>query len=47
MDIECFENLLNDIYEAKLINEGLDELDKNKVNKGIDTINMLKKKYGI
>ena len=34
MDIECFERLMNDVYEAKAINEGLKDLENDKTKDG-------------
>ena len=47
MDIECFEKLMNQVYEAKLINDGIDELNKNKVVDGKTAIELMKEKYGL
>lgn len=46
MDIECFEKLMNDLYEAKSINEGLDDLEKGKTKDGNLVYNEMKAKYG-
>lgn len=47
MDIETFERLMNDAYEAKLVNEGLDDLNAGKVVDGKKTLKDLKLKYGL
>ena len=46
MDLECFERLLNQAYEAKAINEGLADLDAGKTIDGKLVKEELKKKYG-
>ena len=46
MDIECFERLMNDVYEAKAINEGLKDLENDKVKDGNLVLNEMKAKYG-
>ena len=46
MDIECYENLLNKAYEAKLINEGLADYNSGKVTDGKIVLEEIKEKYG-
>ncbi len=46
MDIEYFEKLVNQIYEAKLVNEGIAELKAGKVRDGKEVLEELKQKYG-
>ena len=46
MDIECFERLMNDVYEAKAINEGLIDLENGKTKDGNLVLNEMKAKYG-
>lgn len=46
MDIECFEKLMNDVYEAKAINEGLKDLENDKTKDGNLVLNEMKAKYG-
>jgi PHD/YefM family antitoxin component YafN of YafNO toxin-antitoxin module len=46
MDIECFERLMNDVYEAKAINEGLKDLENDKTKDGNLVLNEMKVKYG-
>ena len=46
MDIECFERLMRDVYEAKAINEGIDDLDNDKIKDGNFVLNEMKAKYG-
>jgi len=45
MDIECFERLMNDVYEAKAINEGLKDLENDKTKDGNLVLNEMKAKY--
>ena len=46
MDIECFERLMNEVYEAKAINEGLKDLENDKTKDGNLVLNEMKTKYG-
>ena len=46
MDIECFERLMNEAYEAKAINQGLKDLEKGKVVDGNIVLEEIKNKYG-
>lgn len=46
MDIEYFEKLVNQIYEAKIVNEGIAELKAGKVRDGKEVLEELKQKYG-
>jgi PHD/YefM family antitoxin component YafN of YafNO toxin-antitoxin module len=46
MDIECFERLIKDVYEAKAINEGLTDLENGKTKDGNLVLNEMKYKYG-
>ena len=46
MDIECFERLMNDVYEAKAINEGLKDFENDKTKDGNLVLNEMKAKYG-
>ena len=46
MDIECFERLMNDVYEAKAINEGLKDLENDETKDGNLVLNEMKAKYG-
>ena len=46
MDIECFERLMNDVYEAKAINEGLKDLENDKTKDVNLVLNEIKAKYG-
>lgn len=45
MDMECFERLINQAYEAKLVNDGLADLDAGKVIDGNIVKEELKKRY--
>lgn len=47
MDIEFYEKTLGKIYEAKLINEGLSDLDNGKIIEGTEVKARLSKKYGL
>ena len=46
MDLECFERLLNQNFEAKIINDGLADLNEGKVELGALVKEEMKKKYG-
>ena len=47
MEIEYFEKLLNQAFEAKIVNDSLSDLQANKVRDGQQALNDLKKKYGL
>lgn len=47
MDIEYYEKTLDKIYEAKLVNEGLADLENGKVHDGEEVKARITKKYGI
>ena len=47
MDMECFEKLLRQAYEAKLVNESLDSYEKNETTDGNKVLEELKLKYGL
>ncbi len=47
MDIEYYEKTLGKIYEAKLINEGLSDLENGNVIEGAAVKERLSKKYGV
>ncbi|MDE5667847.1 MAG: type II toxin-antitoxin system Phd/YefM family antitoxin [Clostridia bacterium] len=47
MDIEYYEKTLSKIYEAKLINEGLSDLENGKIFEGTSVKAGLSKKYGV
>lgn len=44
MDIECYEKLVNSIYEAKMINIGLEDIKNNKKVDGPSFLNDVKKR---
>ena len=46
MDLECFERLLSQTYEAKVVNEGLTDLAGGRVIDGKLVKEELEKKYG-
>lgn len=46
MNMEYFEELLNQIYEAKVINDGLNDMESGKVKDGRSVLNEIKLKYG-
>ncbi|MBE6135978.1 MAG: type II toxin-antitoxin system Phd/YefM family antitoxin [Erysipelotrichaceae bacterium] len=46
MDIEYFESIMRQAYEAKLLNEAIDEYENGKVVDGKIAIEELKNKYG-
>ena len=47
MDIECFERLLYQAYEAQAINKGLEDLENGRVSDGEQALEDIKKKYGL
>ena len=46
MDMDCFERLVNQAYEAKLVNEGLKDLEMGRVIDGKKVKEEISKKYG-
>ena len=46
MDLECFDRLMNQIYEAKAINDGIADLEKENIIDIKQTKEKLKEKYG-
>lgn len=46
MDIEYFESIMRQAYEAKLLNEAIDEQESGKVVDGKSAMEELKNKYG-
>ena len=46
MDIEYFEAIMRKAYEAKLINEGLKQIEKGQVTDGETVMARIKEKYG-
>ncbi len=47
MDIECFERLMDKIYIAKAINEGLEDVKAGRVVDGKKALEELREKYGL
>lgn len=47
MDIECFERILDQAYEAKELKNGINNINKGKVKKADNVLNDLKTKYGL
>ena len=46
MDIECFERLMNKTYEAKMLNEGLADVEAGRTKDGETVMKQIKEKYG-
>ncbi|MCR4911509.1 MAG: type II toxin-antitoxin system Phd/YefM family antitoxin [Bacilli bacterium] len=46
MNIEYFEKIMNMAFEAKLINEGLSDLNEGRMEDGKTVIEEMKQKYG-
>lgn len=46
MDIDCFERLMNQAFEAKVINEGLADLNTGKTVDGKAVLDDMRHKYG-
>ena len=46
MDMECFEKIINQAYEARLINEALADLKAGKVEEGTRVLQEMSRKYG-
>lgn len=47
MDIEYFERVFQKIYEAKIINEGLRDVESEKLVNGEEGLNALRRKHGL
>ena len=47
MDMDCFERLMNQAYEARMINEGIDDLSLGKVSDGKMVLEQMRQKYGL
>ena len=47
MNIEYFEKTMNMLFEAKAINEGLEDVKLNNVQEGEKSISNVRNKYGI
>lgn len=46
MDINYYENMIKKLYEAKLIAEGLKDIDEGKIHDGKEVMDELRQKYG-
>ena len=46
MDMETFERLMNNAFEARMINEGIEDLNAGNIKDGQQVVVDLKKKYG-
>lgn len=46
MDMDYYEELMNQIYEARAISEGLKDVEQGKLIDGKDVLDEIKKKYG-
>lgn len=46
MDIAYFESTMKQVYEAKVVNEGLSDLEEGRVQDGETVREEMKKKYG-
>ena len=47
MEIEYFEKLLNQAFEAKIVNDGLSDLESGKTKDGKKALEELKNKYNL
>ena len=47
MEIEYFEKLLNQAFEAKIVNDGLSDLENGKTKNGKQALEELKNKYNL
>ena len=47
MDIEYFERVFQKIYEAKTVNEGLEDVASNKLADGADGLDKIRRKHGL
>ena len=47
MDIALFEQMLNDLYVAKSLKEGLEDVEKGNVRDGKEVMEELRIKYGL
>ena len=46
MDIDYYENLIKKLYEAKLVAEGLKDIEEERVYDGKEVMDELRQKYG-
>ena len=47
MEVECFERIMNQTFEAKAINEGLSDMENGRVKDGESVRQEMKRKYGL
>ena len=47
MDMECFEKMMNDAYEAKVLRQGTRDMEDGKVIDGRKVLDDMKEKYGL
>ena len=47
MDIEYFERVFQKIYEAKIVNGGLEDVASNKLVDGADGLDRIRRKHGL
>ncbi len=47
MDIEYFERIMNQTFEAKMVNEGLSDMESGKMKDGESVREEMKRKYGL
>ena len=47
MDIQYFEKIMDQMYEAILVNEGIKDLKEGKVHSGRSVLEEMKAKYGL
>jgi PHD/YefM family antitoxin component YafN of YafNO toxin-antitoxin module len=47
MDIAYFESVMKQVYEAKVVNEGLSDLEEGRAQDGETVREEMKKKYGL
>ena len=47
MDIELFEKILKDAFEAKMVNAGLEQVKNDELFDGNNVLNEMKRKYGL
>ena len=46
MDIDTFERIMNGVYEARLVNDGLADLEEGRIQEASEVLESMKKKYG-
>lgn len=47
MNIECFEKILEQAYEAVELKKGMEDIENGRVRNGNDVLNDIKTKYGL